>query len=110
VMVAAQLMDLPGSMVIRSVKTQNPEVVAIEFSPPGPGGKVEIVESTRRIEVLPSFTDPQQLLDRLDEIAEAFRAKSRERRYTQAFRERHYDFLRRYVELKLKVDRAMAEG
>ncbi len=110
VMVAGLLHDLPGSMVIRSVKTQNPEVVAIEFQPPGPQGKVEIVESTKRIDVIDSFTDPKQLLDRLDEIAEAFRAKSRERRYTQAFRERHYDFLRRYVELKLKVDRAMSEG
>jgi hypothetical protein len=48
-----------------------------------------------------------QLADRLDELAEAFRAKARERRYTQAFRERHYDFLRRYVELKLKIDRAL---
>jgi len=109
VMVAGQLHDLPGSMVIRSVKTQAPEVVAIEFEPPGPAGKVEIVESTRRITVLEKFTEPSELLERLDEIAEAFRAKSRERRYTQAFRERHYDFLRRYVELKLKVDRAMAE-
>jgi len=109
VMVASLLSDLPGSMVIRSVKTQNPAVVAIEFMPPGPGGKVDIVESTRRIDVIAEFTDPKQLLDRLDDIAEAFRAKAKERRYTQAFRERHYDFLRRYVELKMKVDRAMAE-
>jgi hypothetical protein len=48
--------------------------------------------------------------DRLDELAEAFRAKSRERRYMQAFRERHYDFLRRYVELKVKIDRALNDG
>ena len=37
-------------------------------------------------------------------------AKAKERRYTQAFRERHYDFLRRYVELKTKIERAMNEG
>ena len=38
------------------------------------------------------------------------RAKARERRYTQAFRERHYDFLRRYVELKTKIERAIHDG
>ena len=35
---------------------------------------------------------------------------ARERRYTQAFREKHYDFLRRYVELKTKIERAMHDG
>ena len=42
-------------------------------------------------------------------LAEAFRARAKDRRYTQAFRERHYDFLRRYVELKIKIDRALGE-
>jgi len=46
----------------------------------------------------------------LDELADAWRAKAKERRYTQAFRERHYDFLRRYVELKTKIEHAMTEG
>ena len=44
------------------------------------------------------------------ELAEAWRVKARERRYAQAFRERHYDFLRRYVELKTKIERAIADG
>jgi len=107
-MVSSQLADLPGSMVVSSIKTQNPELVAIEFTPP-PNGKVEIVETSRRISVVDDFKDAKQLLARLDELAKAFRAKARERRYTKAFRERHYDFLRRYVELKSKIDRALAE-
>lgn len=106
VMVANELPDLPGSMVVRSIKTQSPELVAISFSPP-PGGMVEIVESTRSIPVVKEWNDPAQLVERLGELADAFRAKSRERRYTQAFRERHYDFLRKYVELKSKIDRAL---
>lgn len=106
VMVANELPDLPGSMVVRSIKTQSPEMVAISFSPP-PGGVVEIIESRKSIPVVKDWNDPAQLLARLDELAEAFRAKSRERRYTQAFRERHYDFLRKYVELKSKIDRAL---
>lgn len=108
-MISDLLQDLPGSMVVTSVKTQNPELVAIEFIPP-PKGKVEIVETSRRIAVVEDFNDPKQLLGRLDELAKAFRAKAKERRYTQAFKERHYDFLRRYVELKSKIDRALADG
>ena len=53
---------------------------------------------------------PSSSLDRLDELAEAWRVKARERRYTQAFREKHYDFLRRYVELKTKIERAIHDG
>ena len=52
----------------------------------------------------------QQLLDQLDELDKAWRIKARERRYTQAFREKHYEFLCRYVELKTKIERAMHDG
>ena len=30
--------------------------------------------------------------------------------YTQALKEKHYDFLRRYVELKVKIERAIHDG
>jgi DNA-binding NtrC family response regulator len=107
VMISEDLADLPGSMVMRSVATQNPDAIVIAFTGPTPPGRVEIVETSRRIPVVDDFRDPSQLLERLGEIADAFRAKTRERRYTQAFRERHYDFLRRFVELKAKIDRAL---
>jgi CheY-like chemotaxis protein len=97
-------------LVVSSVRTQATESIVLQFSGPGPGGKVEMVQSRKNVTVVPSFTDPAQLIARLDELAEAFRVKVRERRYTQAFRERHYDFLRRYVELKLKIDRALGGG
>jgi DNA-binding NtrC family response regulator len=108
VMVGENLFDLPSSMVIRSIKTQFPEVVVLAYAGPGPGGKIELVETSKRTLIVPEFRDPQQLLERLDELAEAFCAKARESRYTQAFRERHYDFLRRYVELKMKIERALS--
>jgi len=106
-MVASSLPDLPSSMVVRSIKTQVPEMMVLHYAPLGTGGKVEIVETTRNISVLDSFDEAAQLVARLDELAEAFRAKARERRYTQSFRERHYDFLRRFVELKMKIDRSL---
>jgi len=106
--IAETLPDLPGSMVVRSVKAQSPDTLVLQYSGPGPGGRVDIVETTRTIPVIAEFTGVEQLAARLEELAEAFRAKARERQYTQAFRERHYDFLRRYVELKLKIDQTLS--
>jgi DNA-binding NtrC family response regulator len=108
VMVADDLPDLPESMVFRSLRTQNPELVMIAISPPGIGGSVQMVESERRETLIDNFKESTQLVARLDELADAFVAKARERRYIQAFREKNYDFLRRYVELKMKIDRAMS--
>jgi hypothetical protein len=79
----------------------------LTFLGPADNGRVELVETHGTRTLLQPFREAQQLLDRLDELADAWRAKERERRYTQAFRERHYDFLRRYVELKTKIERAV---
>ncbi|MBT8495930.1 MAG: response regulator [Deltaproteobacteria bacterium] len=110
VAVSSDLADLPASMVTRSVKTQSPEVLVLEYSGPGQGGRIDIIDSTKKRVAVDDFRDPKQFIDRLDDLAEAFRSRARDRRYTQAFRERHYDFLRRYVELKIKLDRALGQG
>lgn len=109
-MVAEDVGDLPSSMVVRSIKTQNPETVVLQFRGPADNGKVELIETHTTRVIIQPFTDARQLVERLDDLAEAFRAKSRERRYIQAFRERHYDFLRRFVQLKTKIERALDDG
>jgi DNA-binding response OmpR family regulator len=109
-MVAEDIHDLPATMIVRSIKTQNPETVVLQFRGPAENGRVELVETIGTRAIIDPFKDAKQVLERLDELAEAFRAKSRERRYIQSFRERHYDFLRKYVELKTKIERAMNEG
>lgn len=108
VLVGENLADLPVSWVIRSIKNQYTDTVVLAYSGPGPGGQIELVETAGRTVIVPKFHSPSQLLERLDDLAEAFRAKMRESRYTQAFRERHYNFLRRYVELKMKIERTLA--
>ena len=108
VMVSDDLPDLPESMVFRSLRTQSPELVMLAISPPGIGGRVDLVESERREPLIENFKAADQLVERLDELAQTFVAKARERRYIQAFREKNYDFLRRYVELKMKIDRAIS--
>lgn len=109
-MVADDITDLPAWTVARTIRNQHPDVVVLKFKGPGPAGKVQLVETTSARTLISPFTDGAQLLDRLDDLTEAWRVKARERRYTQAFRERHYDFLRRYVELKTKIERAMHES
>jgi DNA-binding response OmpR family regulator len=109
-MIAEDVTDLPASTLARTIRNQHPDTVVLTFLGPAENGKVELVETSGTRVLVKPFTDAKQLLDRLDELADAWRAKARERRYTQSFREKHYDFLRRYVELKTKIERAIHEG
>lgn len=109
-MVAEDVTDLPARTIARTIRNQHPDTVVLTFLGPADNGRVDLVETHGSRPLLHPFNDPQQLLERLDELAEAWRAKARERRYTQAFREKHYDFLRRYVELKTKIERAIHDG
>jgi len=109
-MIAEDVSDLPAKTVARTIRNQHPDTVVLTFLGPSENGKVELVELAGQRTLISPFTETKQLIDRLDELAEAWRIKARERRYTQAFRERHYDFLRRYVELKTKIERAIHDG
>lgn len=99
--VGPRLSDLPGTMVLKALKAQAPELIVIAYEL---GGRLEIVETTRNITVIDHFHAAQQLVDRLDELAQAHGAKQRERQYLNVFRERHYEYLRRLNELKKKLE------
>ncbi len=109
-MIAEDVTDLPAKTLARTIRNQHPDTVVLTFLGPSQNGRVELVEMAGTRMLVQPFSESQQLVDRLDTLAEAWRVKARERRYTQAFRERHYDFLRRYVEIKTKIDRAMNDG
>jgi DNA-binding NtrC family response regulator len=109
-MISQAITDLPATTLARTIRNQHPDTVVLTYFGPADQGKVELVETTGTRVLVKPFTAPQQLLDRIDDLAEAWRAKARERRYAQVFREKHYDFLRRYVEIKTKIDRAIRDG
>src|SRR5262249_29629344 len=109
-MVAEDISDLPAKTVARTIRNQHPDTVVLTFLGPADNGHVDLVETAGSRTIVKPFNQASQLIGRLDDLAEAWRVKARERRYTQAFRERHYDFLRRYVELRTKIERAMNEG
>ncbi len=109
-MIAEEVSDLPAKTIAKTIRNQFPDTVVLTFRGPAEDGHVNLVDATGTKSIVKPFTDVKQLLGRLDDLAEAWRAKARERRYTQLFREKHFDFLRKYVELKTKIDRAISDG
>ena len=106
------LPDLPGSMVVKAIKGQSPDTIALLYMHPesGKGGSVQVTDGSKVIPFIAEFADPKQILERLDELREAFIATRRERRYLASFRQGHFDLLKRYAELKQKLQRATSAG
>jgi len=103
VIVKEDLPDLPGSMVVNTVKASAPDVLTLLYSPPGKSGRtgeVKLVDAGRVMTLVGSYTEAAQLVAPLGEIREALKQKSHERRYLQAFRQRHFEFLQRYNGIK----------
>jgi DNA-binding NtrC family response regulator len=104
------LPDLPGSMVVKSIKQLSSSTIVLEVAAPGDApGWVHVVETTRNIPLVAKLTDYKQILPHIAELREAYRAKGRERRYLRAFRAQHFDFIKRYVELKQRIAQALGE-
>jgi DNA-binding NtrC family response regulator len=106
-LICEQLPDLPGSMVASAFKQQSPDTITILYSRPGASaGRADIVDGARTIPLVPAFSDPRQMVARLDELREAARRTRRERRYLAAFRQENYELIKKYADLKQKLTRA----
>jgi DNA-binding NtrC family response regulator len=113
VIVKEQLPDLPGSMIVKTVRSSLPDAVTLLYNPPaqqGGSGELKMVDATRTINLVPNFTDTGQLVGPLNEIREGLRQKNKERRYLQAFRQRNYEFLQRYALLKQRIKTELDRG
>jgi PleD family two-component response regulator len=106
VLVKEDLPDLPGTMVVHTVRVSAPDAVTLLYTPPGKSGRpgeVKLVDASGTLNTVATYGDPSELVTPLGEIREALRAKSRERRYLQVFRQKHYEFLQRYNALKTRL-------
>lgn len=104
------LPDLTGSMVVTALKQQSGDMLTILYSRPGKRpGKADVIEGSKSIPLVPELATGGQMVERIDELREAVRRKSRERRYLAAFRQENYELLKRYADLKLRLQRA-AQG
>lgn len=99
------LPDLPSTMIIKSIKTGSPDAVVLIFVPPRDGGhgEVKMVDSSRLLTLIPSFSAPDQLVGSLLEVREGLRQKVKERRYLQNFRKQHLEFIQKYNHLKTRL-------
>jgi hypothetical protein len=78
-------------------------VLTLLYSPPGKSGRtgeVKMVDAGRVMTLVGSYSETGQLVAPLGEIREALKQKSHERRYLQAFRQKHFEFLQRYNGIK----------
>ncbi|MFW6052046.1 MAG: response regulator [Myxococcota bacterium] len=100
-----ELMDLKGSMVVKSIQAQRAEAVGLVYSAPGGEGRLERHQEGRALEVERPFQGPEHLVRKLREVVAELGATQRDRRIIQAFRRDHEDFLRRYAALKMRVGR-----
>ena len=113
VLVNERLPDLPGSMVVTTVKAGAPDAITLLYTPPGrsgQAGEVKMVDASREMTLIANYTDPAQLVGPLNEIREALKQKGHERRYLQAFRQRHLEFLQRYNALKQRLKEELDRG
>jgi DNA-binding NtrC family response regulator len=99
------LPDLPSSMVVKTIKASNPEAMILLFTPPTGStvGEVKVIETSRIMTLVPSFTDASQMASSLEEVREAIKQKAKERRYLKAFRRDHLDFINRYNRIRTSL-------
>jgi DNA-binding NtrC family response regulator len=113
VLVKEHLPDLPGSMVVQTVRSSLPDAITLLYNPsarPGGSGELKMVDKSRIMSLVPNYSDAGQLIGPLNEIREGLRQKNKERRYLQAFRQRNYEFLQRYASLKQRIKTELDRG
>jgi CheY-like chemotaxis protein len=108
VAVRNELPDLKGSMVLRSIQNQRGEVLGVLYSS-ADGGRIDRFEQGHLEDTERPFKGASHLTQRLDSLVEELGTRAQERRFIQAFRSDHEDFMRRYAELKLRIDRLISD-
>ena len=104
VLVNERLPDLPVTTVEKGLRGQLGDAMVMIFShPTSKPGRMVLAEENHEIVLVPELSRGEQMVEAVQEMREAYLAKSRERHYLQAFRSEHLDFLKRYVELRQKL-------
>lgn len=98
------LPDLRGSMVIKTLQAERPELLGLLYQKPGPEGRIDRLERGQVDEVIRPFATPQHLVAAVKKATGELATKAQERRLMQAFRADHADFIRRFAKVKSQVD------
>lgn len=98
-----ELMDLKGSMVVKSIQASRAETVGLVYSSPGGEGRIERYQQGRSADVERPFQGAEHLVRKLEQIVTELSTTQRDRRVIQAFRQDHEDFFRKYAALKIRL-------
>ena len=112
-LVKEQLPDLPGRIVIGSVKAAAPDAVALLYDSPFVAGRpvfLRMIDGARVMDLMGDLENPAQLAAPLDEVREGIQQKLKERRYLQAFRQENLEFLQRYNQIRQRIQRILDRG
>ncbi|MBZ0117102.1 MAG: response regulator [Sandaracinaceae bacterium] len=104
-----ELPDLRGSMVLRSIQAQRGETLGLLYSSADGAGRIDRMDQGQIEGTERPFTGAAQLADRIQGLVEELGTRAQERRFIQAFRGDHEDFMRRYAEVKLRIDRLISD-
>lgn len=103
VCVREELSDLPGQMVMRSTQAQRPQTMGLVYSTAGQG-KIDRYEGGQVKRSISPFKGAAHLVEVMAELVGEVASLREERRYLQAFRAEHGPFLKRFAELKSRID------
>jgi DNA-binding NtrC family response regulator len=98
-----ELSDLPGQMVMRSTQAQKPATLGLVYSSVGQG-RIDRYEGAQITRSAAPFRGPQHLVEFMSELVGEIASLREERRYLQAFRTEHGQFLKRFADLKARID------
>jgi len=100
------LPDLPGSLVVKTVKANLSQVVAMSFTPPvgGTPGEVKILDEKKAHVLIPKFVSVSDLVIQIEKVRDSVVKKAKDRRYLKIFQTQYLDILQKCHKLKLRVD------
>jgi len=101
-----ELMDLRGSMVLKTIQAQNPETIGIVYSLAG-DGHLGVFKEGRMDDGERPFLGPKHLIEKMETIVNELATTRRDRKVIQAFRAANEPFFRRYAQLKLRLGRIL---
>jgi DNA-binding NtrC family response regulator len=96
-------LDLPGQMVIRSCQAQKSATLALLYSQVG-SGRIDRYQNGQVTHSDTPFRGPEHLVEHMTALVSEMASLREERRYLQLFRSEHGQFLKRFAELKARID------
>ena len=102
--VREQLMDLPGHMLMTTAQAQRNTTLGLLYD--GVAGKIIRYDAGGKKTAETAFTSAQDLVHSLEQLVDELGTMRAERRYLQSFRSDHGPFLKRFAELKARIDMA----